>query len=189
METTNKPQIIILIGPSGCGKSTFAEEFIRNNPSYIYLNPDTMRGVIGKDNSDQTVNNEVFSVMGKMGIYFAKLGNNMLVDATNYNKSNRKLWLRIAKDYHYECVGVTFDTDLATCLIRNETREYRVPLWVVHKMFDNYEKPTIEEGFNWVVNSEDYVQAQTDEFIREVTTSSFDKWEREQDEFKAKLGQ
>jgi len=185
METTNKPQIVILIAPSGAGKSTFAKEFIRNNPSYVCLNADTLRGVIGENESDQLINARVFSVLTDMTKYFMKLGNNILVDNTNYNLRNRKTFVDLGKANYYEVIAVTFDTDLATCLIRNESRERRVPLDVLHRQFDNYEKPTIEEGFSQIVNAEDFLQEGVNQSIYTLGDLNFE----EQSDWKAKLGQ
>ncbi len=154
----NKPQIILLCAIPGSGKTTFREQFIKNNPSYIVLCADVMRGVIGQSESDQEVNYPVFQTLNRMEEYFCKLGVSMVIDETHYKKKYRRFSIELAKKYHYEVIAVTFDTDLATCLVRNEGRDRKVPLHIIHKMFDQYEAPTIEEGFNWVVNSEDFPQ-------------------------------
>ncbi len=177
----NKPKLILLIAPSGSGKSTFAKKYLAQYPTTIYLCPDVMRGALGGDESNQEVNNIVFSVLRDMLHYFSRLEKDILVDATNYNFKNRKNWIQYA---NYEIIGLTFETTLAECLVRNEGRERRVPLDVIHRQFDNYQKPELSEGFNKITNAEDYIkdleQASAKEFIRKITLDDFDAWRKKE---------
>ncbi len=155
---TNKPKIILTVAISGAGKSTFCQEYLAKYPSTIYLCPDVMRGVMAGDEGEQNHNYQVFNVLDYACRYFMSLGKDILIDATNYNIKNRKCWLRAAKDYYYEVIGLTFEATLAECLVRNETREKRVPIDVIQRQHDNYQKPELSEGFDKILLADDYLQ-------------------------------
>ena len=121
-----------------------------------------MRGVIGEDESDQKVNKDVFYILHNIENYFAKLGRNMLIDETNYKKSRRAFYINLAKKYNYDVNCVVFTTDLNTCLVRNANRERRVPVGIIEKHHNEFEPPAKEEGFDIIINSEDYVFAYED---------------------------
>ncbi len=164
----NNPKLILLIAPSGSGKSTFAKKYLAQYPATIYLCPDVMRGVLTGDEGIQGMNGEVFSILCDMCRYFMRLGQDILVDATNYNIGNRSTWIKYRKEYNYEVIGLTFDTTLAECLVRNEGRERKVPLFVIQNQHDNYQKPELSEGFDAIMDAEDYLVklAYDKEFIK-----------------------
>lgn len=153
---STKPKLYLTIGPSGSGKTTWATEYCAKNPGTIYINPDIMRAVLTGNESNQDKNAEVFDVCGKMCEYFMRLGSDILIDATNYNKKNRRCFVGLGRNNYYEIIAIIFKTDVNTCFLRNSLRERRVPNDIIQKHFDLYEAPNLQE-FHQIIQSEDLI--------------------------------
>ena len=193
---TNKPKLIILCAPSGSGKSTVAKDYLAQNPSTVYLCPDSMRGCLTGDESRQDVNSSVFHFITQMCRYFMYLKKDILIDATHCNKRWRKDWIRFAKEHHYEIIALTFETTLAEALVRNEGRDRRVPIEVITRQFDNFQKPELEEGFDKIVNSDDYMREiiydDLAPFLEQAAIDTFKELDSEENQqkgyYRAELG-
>jgi predicted kinase len=167
------PTLHVLIGPSGCGKSSWARSYIQDYPDVVYLNADTMRGVLSGDESDQSVSYEAFCRLEETCAYFAYLGSDIIIDNLNLKASSRKKWLSILDDYtfgrnrkhKYDKVAHVFWTDQETCgrnlATRSLTGGRNIPDDVLGKQFETYNQlikdgPTalrdtlIQEGFDSV---------------------------------------
>jgi predicted kinase len=79
--------LYLLCGIPGSGKSTLAWALSSNN--VILLSSDSLRAIIGKDESDQAVSAQVFGTMEAMTEYFLRQGKDVAIDATNYNRKSR----------------------------------------------------------------------------------------------------
>jgi predicted kinase len=138
--------IILLVGISGAGKSTWAKKFLQNNPQYIYLNADKMRLIMTGDESNQDKNYQVFQTLEHMTSYLMSLGNNLIIDNTNYNKKNRLIWNRLATAFNYNKEWVVFKTPLEQCILNNEKRARKVPIDVIKRQHENFTIPLDEGG-------------------------------------------
>ena len=146
-----KNRLYMLVAPSGAGKSTLASNFLSGCPDCIYLNADMLRGCIGKDDSDQSVNHQVFATLKNMLEYFLRLKKSVLLDNTNLSVRARSDWIKIAKKYNYEVQALILNTPIEICLDRNRTRTRVVPDWVITNQFSKFVKPTLEEGFDEII--------------------------------------
>jgi len=138
--------IILLVGISGAGKSTWAKKFLQDNPQYIYLNADKMRLIMTGDESNQDKNYQVFQTLEHMASYLMSLGNNLIIDNTNYNKKNRLIWNRLATAFNYNKEWVVFKTPLEQCILNNEKRARKVPIDVIKRQHENFTIPLDEGG-------------------------------------------
>jgi len=138
--------IILLVGISGAGKSTWANKFLQNNPQYIYLNADKMRLIMTGDESNQDKNYQVFQTLEHMASYLMSLGNNLIIDNTNYNKKNRLIWNRLATAFNYNKEWIVFKTPLEQCILNNEKRFRNVPTEVIKRQYENMTIPLDEGG-------------------------------------------
>lgn len=139
----NVPNLILLCGIPGCGKSTLANAHAENN--LIVLSSDAMRGVLGKDESDQSVSGDVFRILELVASYFLKRGNNVVIDATNCTRKARKGFVQIGRKYGANIVAQVMSTPLDVCKARNAARARVVPEHVLERMHAGFEMPVSGE--------------------------------------------
>jgi len=148
------PILYVMCGPSGCGKSTWAHNFIiendRNKNDIRYVSRDNIRLELLKDGEDY-FSHEKAVFRRFVGYIYNTLidGFDVIADATHLNEfSRRKLTQAIDMHFQdYEIVYVVFNTDVNTCVARNENRKGRryVPENVIRNMCRDFQAPTKDE--------------------------------------------
>lgn len=133
------PYLTLLVGAPASGKSTHADR--HRKAGRQVLSSDALRGVIGKNESDQSVSGEVFKIMEAMTGYFLSRGEDVTIDATNMTKAARAPFIRMGRKYHAYIVAIVFNTPASVCKERNAARERKVPEDVIDRMFARYERP------------------------------------------------
>ena len=128
----------VLVGSSGSGKSTFCQSYF-SGLNIIILSSDTVRGIIGKDESDQSVNSKVFEILKASTALILKQGLSVVIDATSYSRKSRKDFIDLARKYNHNITAYYF------CKKRNSMRDRKVPDFVIDKQIANMEIPTKEE--------------------------------------------
>ncbi len=116
--------ILILRGLPGSGKTTYANEFIKNEPSFKRVNKDHIRLML--DNGLYTKQNEkvVVSVQEDLIRKFINDGFNVIVDNTNLIQSTVNQIYKIASDIGDVCVVEHWmNVTVEECLERNSKRE------------------------------------------------------------------
>lgn len=97
--------VVVPIGPPGCGKSTFYLDFLsprgaaRASQDELQ-NKDRVRRVVGEHARKRVV----------------------YVDRCNYDRSQRRDWVEIAKRRGAECAAVVIEFDVETCIRRAQAR-------------------------------------------------------------------
>lgn len=148
MTQTRKPHCYFLVGLPGSGKSTWAEQ--------RFLMP-----IVGTDRwIDKFAEdlgrtyNDVFDSHIKEATRLFDMQINDLVyqgrdfvwDQTNLTVKSRKAKLARLKDY--EVSAVVFEIDPEELARRQANRPGKIiPAHVLRSMADNYQRPTVEEGF------------------------------------------
>jgi len=144
-------KLIILIGVSGCGKSTFAEQYLKEHPDIVYLSSDKIRGIIGKDESDQSVTPQVFGIIKSKTDAGLKSGKTVMVDATSLNPKERRDYLNTAQKYGVDAIAYVFERTKEQLMANQQKRGAGggrvVPEFVIDKMLAKYVRPTSTEGF------------------------------------------
>lgn len=146
--------IYITVGLPGSGKTTYAKKFIENK-EVKYLSSDELRAIFGKGEDDQSVTPLVFSHIKKKVDEYLKNGKNVLVDATSVNRKERSDYIKTAKKYNTKVVALVFEMDRNGLIARNKKRGDEggrsVPDWVIDKMLNKYEKPSLDEGIDRII--------------------------------------
>lgn len=143
----SSPSVKILVGIPGSGKSTYASELIRQG--YVCINQDTL--------GSRSACIEAF-------IKALKAGKPIVIDRTNVNKSQRGLWVDIAKTYNAQnIVCVLFDVPTETCIERVIKRENHptiksemsesAKIAIIKGFLQTWEDPCISEGFDAMVKN------------------------------------
>lgn len=146
------PTLIMFIGIPGSGKSRWLHDHKPDN--CIVLCPDTIRGQLSGDISDQTLNIEVWKQTSEITIRFLKNGTTVILDATNVNTMFRNDF--ISKLPECKLMAKVFEVkpDIAFKRIQRaiESGEERsnVPEYVVYRMYGEFlytKKVLKSEGF------------------------------------------
>ena len=141
-----KPIFIMLVGLPASGKSTYAEKIsIKKN---IHLSSDNIRLEYGFEAGQG--NDKVFEEMKKRTIINLNEGKNVIYDATNLVRKNRKYILESIKKIDCKKVCIIFAEPYRVCLERNNKREgfSFVPTEIMKRMLLSFQIPMINEGFD-----------------------------------------
>lgn len=148
MNTLNvKPTFVMLVGVPGSGKSTYATERGKDMINTKYFSSDAIRGEIYGDENCQNDPGRVFAIMQERTVEALKSGCDVIYDATNITRKNRKTILDMLPPYvTKECVVVW--APIGVCIERDSKRDRTVGKEVIMKMLKRFEAPFYDEGFD-----------------------------------------
>lgn len=115
------PRLIMLSGPSGSGKSTLAKELMEADGNLIRLNRDKLREM---SILKWTPKREGWIIDAELALATAASHSkkNILIDDTNLMPSDEDRWKNKAKELGYTFEKKVLETDLQTCILRDESR-------------------------------------------------------------------
>ncbi len=154
-----KNKIYILIAPPCSGKSTWTRENIAsmNNP-YTASSDDIITAMYPELSYNEAFQKANFKVVKK--IMRQELADaivacrDIIIDRTNMTVKTRKEFLNAVNDT-YEKIALVFPWDAKTFLERNEKRNLNEGKFISLKLWEdfcsNYQKPTLEEGFDKII--------------------------------------
>lgn len=142
--TSIAPRIVIAVGLPGSGKSTwFAERGVTP------LSSDHLRVLLSGDEDNQQIHAEVFEGIRALLELRLRIKQPLnYVDATHLKRVHRVPYFELAQRYGAGVEALWFDVPLATCLLRNQTRDRRVATEALEAMAAGMEPPMVEEGFS-----------------------------------------
>ena len=143
-----KNTLIILAGVSACGKSTFAKMLEESNFGRVC--PDLIRKKLYGDESIQGNGKEVFQEAFETLSYYGANDFDCVFDATNTTKKARKKIIKQGGKYFDFILCYYFYPSLVKSMNNMEKRERKVPREVLVRQINQWETPTIEEGFDYV---------------------------------------
>ena len=152
------PECVFLCGIPCCGKSTYAEKLktipywenavVLSTDNYIEKQAQRM-GMTYNQIFDDVIDDATREL--ELEFIMAKdKGKNIIWDQTNLSVKTRKKKLSKLPSYYYRGV-IYFEISLEEALERNENREGKyIPKSVLHRMWHQFEIPTLEEDFDYV---------------------------------------
>ena len=146
----NKPNLYMLIGIPGSGKSTFAK-LIQPVLNYKILSSDEYRKNMFGSEDDQEHNSQIFTKLHEDMNDLLSKGENVCYDATNIKRSDRKACLK-SISYPCEKIAIFIRCSVDEAKKRNSNRDRIVPDEVIDKMYSNLIEPSIDEGFDEIIN-------------------------------------
>lgn len=146
---SRKNTLIVLCGISGSGKSTFAE-MLTEHGSFGYACPDLIRKKLYGDASIQGNGKEVFKQAFESLSYYGANDFDCVFDATNTTKKARKKVLEIARPHFDFIICYYFYPLLHKSLNNMAKRERQVPREILARQINQWETPTVDEGFDYV---------------------------------------
>lgn len=155
--------VTMLIGLPGSGKSTFAEKLAKNEDAII-ISTDKIREELFGDEAIQENErydgNTVFCIAHDRVKIAMLEGKNVIFDATNVKRKDRKYFLDLLRpekclalqktNYHYRFHAILIATSYEKCLENNLNRRRVVPEEVIKRMMCNFEVPMKFEGWDEV---------------------------------------
>ena len=76
------------------------------------------------------------------------IGKSFVIDNTNPEVSDRKLYIQKAKEYGYQVIGIFFQSIVKDCVLRNEERGSKVPSKAIACTSNKLQMPSKAEGFD-----------------------------------------
>lgn len=144
-----KNTLIVLAGISASGKSTFRDLLLESN-HFALVCPDLIRKELYGDESIQGDGNKIFKkAFEDLGI-FGDCHFDCIFDATNTTKKTRKQVIEKAKPHFDFILCYYFAPDLTKSIGNQKKRERQVPNDVLVRQVQQWETPTIDEGFDYV---------------------------------------
>lgn len=151
----SKNVLIVLGGLPASGKSTYAEMLVESG-NFQRVCPDLIRKAFYGDENIQGEGERVFKTAYHDIREYGCLSENVVFDATNINANRRKELVKSMRGYFDIIIFKWFSTPIEKCIERNAHRERQVPLEVLVRMWDNFEEPTMEEGWDYIEEIKNY---------------------------------
>ena len=151
----NKPRLYVLIGISGAGKTTYCKEKLipkleKEGRKFVYLSSDDIREELYGDASIQGNPKQVFNIMNQKKNIALENGKDVIFDATNIKKTER-VKFTLSTTEQCEKIAVFLEVTEQTAKDRQKGRDRQVSDAVIFHMVNRLEKPTIEEGFDKII--------------------------------------
>lgn len=141
--------VILTVGLPRSSKSTFRKNFIKYmavlnfKGKIVVVCPDDIREEITGDRNNQSRDKDVWPLVHERADEAFNEGDFVFVDATNYNRRNRRVWVS-----DYPCIVMVFETPLEVCINRAKINGPKGIIPVIEKFAKNFEYPTVGEGVN-----------------------------------------
>jgi predicted kinase len=146
-ETSNmENKLIVLMGIPASGKSTYAEKL--KEEGKIVLSSDELRLELYGDVDHQDNNGHIFNTLFTRAREQLKLGNDVVIDATNINSKKRIHLIQQEFKHHDNKEAYAFMTPYHNCIQHNNMRDRVIPTHAIKRMYMNLQIPTFEEGWS-----------------------------------------
>jgi predicted kinase len=146
----DRQKLYITIGAPASGKSTWGRKFALDN-NIIYLSSDENRAKLGTGEGDQSVSSNAFDLLKNDVRRHLREGKSVIVDATNMTYWARAPYIDYARGVGAERVAIVFNVPREVLIERNNNRTRKVPVEVIDKFINKYQKPT-EEEFDFIID-------------------------------------
>ena len=141
------PKFIMLVGLPGSGKSTYAKKLSSVQKVTKYLSSDSIREELYGDESIQGDPNKVFRVMHERVKQYLSEGFDVIYDATNVTRKNRRGIVADVKKYCDSIEAHIVWAPYTECVSRDKERKRSVGEDVIRKFLYRWQSPNYDEGF------------------------------------------
>ncbi|MBI3968129.1 MAG: ATP-binding protein [Chloroflexi bacterium] len=151
-----RARLYVLVGLPGSGKTTYARTRL---PLALRVSLDDLRQML--TNRDYVAELEGVVHAGGRALLdavareAAKTGTDVVFDATNLTRERRALPIEVARRHGLSPVAVWVTSAVSAALARNAARKRHVPEDVIARFAAGLEPPSLDEGFEEVIRTED----------------------------------
>lgn len=145
--------LIMMIGVPGSGKSTLAKTLYNPELDIIISRDEIRFNMLGQSDKYFAKEKAVFNkFITDINDAAAATKRYVFIDATHITPISRKKVIDKIKDKTIPIFACVVNTDLQTCLNRNDLREglAKVPKSVIYNMYSQFSVPNDKEGFKLV---------------------------------------
>ena len=144
----------ILIGVPGSGKSTWARNMKKLNKEIEVFSTDEYREKYLGNINEQSKNGFIFHKIYEDILNALNNNKDIIFDATNVSIKDRKQFLQLTSYCKNKStkIAVVFNVPIEECILRDFNRERTVGKQVIEKFKNKYSTPSIEEGFDIILN-------------------------------------
>ena len=139
--------MIILVGLPGCGKSTYAKSIMDPEGHVQYCSSDKVREELYGDENIQGDPNKVFRVLHNKVKNLLDRGYDVIYDATNVTRKNRRSVIQEVKKYCTEIEAHIVWAPVEQCIARDAARKRTVGKDVINKFLYRWQSPNYDEEF------------------------------------------
>ena len=143
----NKPIFVMMVGLPGSGKSTHAEKLSKRINAVIHSS-DALREELTGDINNQNNNELVFQTLHKRIKEDLINGRNCIYDACQIKRKDRMSFLQQLNKIPCRKICVLMATRYEKCLERSQSRERKVPEYVIKRMYMKFDPPYWYEGWD-----------------------------------------
>lgn len=141
--------LYIAIGIPASGKSTYMKNLAKDVNAKV-ISMDDIRGEINGKVSDQSNPELIYGTFRHRIKNELASGNNVICDATNLTRKERKTIIRFVSEYTNNIIAYYFPIDLNVALERNQNkdRNHHTPDDWIRNAYKKLKPPKTKEGFN-----------------------------------------
>jgi len=114
--------LYVLIGAQGAGKTAWAERHRQRLDAVVLASDDVRNDMVAQGRGDPRDGDQVFAEVERRLRRLLATGQNVILDATHWQRRYRRYALDAARDYGYRTVAVWFDLPLEVIQARNAGR-------------------------------------------------------------------
>ena len=114
--------LVVIVGASGSGKSSFASKHFKQTE---IVSSDYCRGLVCNNENDQTATKDAFDLLEYITAKRLRRGHLTIVDATNVRSEDRRIYVKLAREFHFLPVAIVLNTSETICKERNAKRSDR----------------------------------------------------------------
>lgn len=143
-----RAKLTICQGLPASSKSTWCQAFKQRHGAHVVLSSDEVRGILGKDESDQSVSAQAFKFLETACELLLRQGCNVIIDSTGITRKARRSFVNLGLKYTANIRIAVFNASIETCKARNADRERKVPEEVIERMARQWEAPKVFDAFD-----------------------------------------
>lgn len=139
--------VVMSVGIPGIGKTTLLKSLHKEFPDALYLSSDEMRKNLTGDESNHSVEGQVWGHMVRLFTEALQRRQSVFLDACFVKSSYRSQFLNYIRKYNPEAkvLIIVFPVDEHLARQQSQKRVRKVPSQVISKMYKSFQPPTIDE--------------------------------------------